>query len=50
LGAGSGREEDIGKECRKVNLVQILCTHVCKWKNRSAETIPGMERGEEKRE
>jgi hypothetical protein len=22
-------------------VVQILCTHVCKWKN-AAETIPGM--------
>jgi hypothetical protein len=23
-------------------MVQILCTHICKWKN---ETIPGMEEG-----
>jgi hypothetical protein len=29
----SGRGEEVGKVCRKVNIVQILCTHVCKWKN-----------------
>jgi hypothetical protein len=29
----SEREEDAGKGCRRVNMVQILCTHVCKWKN-----------------
>jgi hypothetical protein len=23
----------VGKGCKKVNAVQILCTHVCKWKN-----------------
>jgi hypothetical protein len=23
-------------------MVQILCTHVCKWKVISVETIPGM--------
>jgi hypothetical protein len=23
----------VGKGCRRVNMVQILCTHVCKWKN-----------------
>jgi hypothetical protein len=28
----SGRE-DGGKGCRRMNMVQILCTHVCKWKN-----------------
>jgi hypothetical protein len=22
-----------GEGCRSVNMVQILCTHVCKWKN-----------------
>jgi hypothetical protein len=27
-GAGECRER-----CRRVNMVQILCTHVCKWKN-----------------
>jgi hypothetical protein len=27
--------EDIRKVCRrvKVNMVEMLCTHVCKWKN-----------------
>jgi hypothetical protein len=25
--------EDVGRRFRKVNTVQILCTHVCKWKN-----------------
>jgi hypothetical protein len=32
-GAGvstSGREEEVGKGCRWVNVVQILCTQVCK--------------------
>jgi hypothetical protein len=29
----SGRGEEVGKECRRVNIVQILCTHVCKWKS-----------------
>jgi hypothetical protein len=28
---------------RRVNIVQILCTHVCKWKLIPIETIPGME-------
>jgi hypothetical protein len=29
-----------GKE--RVKIVQILCTHVYKWKMRPVETIPGM--------
>jgi hypothetical protein len=29
----SARREDIRKECRKVNVVEIFCTNVCKWKN-----------------
>jgi hypothetical protein len=28
----SGREEEVGKGHGRVNMVQILCTHVCKWK------------------
>jgi hypothetical protein len=28
-----GRGLDLGKECRKVNMVRILCTHVWKWEN-----------------
>jgi hypothetical protein len=38
----SRRGEEVGKGCGRVNMVQILCTHVCKWKTRSVETIPGM--------
>jgi hypothetical protein len=25
--------EDVEKECGRVNMMQILCAHVCKWKN-----------------
>jgi hypothetical protein len=38
----SGRGEEVGKGCGNVNVVQILCTHVCKWKMIPVETIPGM--------
>jgi hypothetical protein len=31
-----------GKGCGRVNIVQILCIHVYKWKNETTETIPGM--------
>jgi hypothetical protein len=41
----SGRGEKEGKG--RVNMVQILYTHVCKWK---IETIPGMWGGENKEE
>jgi hypothetical protein len=34
--------EDVGRGCKRVNMVQILCTHVSKWKNETVETIPGM--------
>jgi hypothetical protein len=34
--------KDIQKECKRVNIVQILCTHVCKWKMIPVETTPGM--------
>jgi hypothetical protein len=37
--------EDVGRGCRRVNMMQILCTHACKWKMRLVETILGM--GEE---
>jgi hypothetical protein len=34
MGVGiSGRGEDVEKGCRRVSIVQILCTHVCEWKN-----------------
>jgi hypothetical protein len=29
----SGREGEMGKVCWRMNIVQILCTHVHKWKN-----------------
>jgi hypothetical protein len=29
----SGRWEDVEKGYRKLNILQMLCTHVCKWKN-----------------
>jgi hypothetical protein len=33
-GAGSsGKREDVGRGCKKENMVQILCPHICKWKN-----------------
>jgi hypothetical protein len=41
----SGREVKVGKWCRKVNMVKILCTHVFKWKMIPVETIPRMGRG-----
>jgi hypothetical protein len=28
-----GEEENIEKAHRRVNMVQMLCTQVCKWKN-----------------
>jgi hypothetical protein len=38
--SGSGKE--VGKRVEEVNMVQILCTHVCTWKMRPIETIPNM--------
>jgi hypothetical protein len=38
----SGREENIKKGYRRVNMVEIKCAHVCKWKKIPVETIPGM--------
>jgi hypothetical protein len=40
-----GGREEVGKGCVRVNIMQILCTHVCEWKNDTCETVPGM--GEE---
>jgi hypothetical protein len=28
-----GGEEEVGKGHERVNIVQILCIHVCKWKS-----------------
>jgi hypothetical protein len=39
----SGSRENVEKGCRKGSILQILCTHVCKWKMIPVETTPGME-------
>jgi hypothetical protein len=31
--AVSGRGEEVEERYKRVNTVQILCKHVCKWKN-----------------
>jgi hypothetical protein len=31
-----------GKWWRRVNMVQILCAHVSKWKTKTCWTVPGM--------
>jgi hypothetical protein len=36
-------EEDVWRKCRMLNMVQTLCTHVCKLKMRPIESIPGMQ-------
>jgi hypothetical protein len=43
-----GRGEDIRKEYRRVNMVEILCTHVMyeNGKMKPVETIPGTGREE----
>jgi hypothetical protein len=37
LSGGSGLVpvggEDVEEGCKRLNIVQVLCTHVCKWKN-----------------
>jgi hypothetical protein len=32
-GAGGCWYQWEGERCRRVNMVQILCTHICIWKN-----------------
>jgi hypothetical protein len=34
--SNSGKVEDLRKECRRENMVEILHTHVCKWKNETS--------------
>jgi hypothetical protein len=34
-----GRREDVGRGCRWVNIVPILCIHIFKWKMRPVATI-----------
>jgi hypothetical protein len=31
------RREVMGKVCRRVNTVQNMCAHVCKWKNKTCQ-------------
>jgi hypothetical protein len=31
-----GKGEKVGKGCKRVNLLQILCTHECKWKKHTS--------------
>jgi hypothetical protein len=40
---------DGGEGCRRVNMVQILCTHVHNVKMIPVETILGMGKGEQRR-
>jgi hypothetical protein len=35
-----GGSEEVEKGCRRVNIVQILCSHESKWKMIPVETIP----------
>jgi hypothetical protein len=32
-----------GEHCGRVNIMQILCAHVCEWKMIPVETIPEMQ-------
>jgi hypothetical protein len=34
--------EDVGKGCKRRNMVQILCTHVFKWSMRPVEIMLGV--------
>jgi hypothetical protein len=40
---GTSCGERCRERCGRVNMVQILCTHVYKRKMRPVETVPGME-------
>jgi hypothetical protein len=46
----SWRGNNVEKVCRRVNMVQILYIHVCKWKMIPVKTVPGMGRGRDKGE
>jgi hypothetical protein len=48
LGVGGGEEEDIRKECSRLNIVEILYSSVEKRKIRPVETILRMEGGRRK--
>jgi hypothetical protein len=32
----------VEERCKRLNIVQMLCIHVCKWKMITVETISGM--------
>jgi hypothetical protein len=32
----SGKEGEMRKGCRRENIVQVMYTHVCKWKNETS--------------
>jgi hypothetical protein len=49
VGGNSGRGEEMKKEGRRVNVVQILCIHVCKWKMRPLELFQELGSGEKRR-
>jgi hypothetical protein len=38
----SGSGDEVGKGCRRMNMVEILYTRVCKQINETIETLPGM--------
>jgi hypothetical protein len=40
-----GGRENIRKRCRRVNIVEILCTYLWKWKNETCWNDSGMEVG-----
>jgi ferredoxin-like protein FixX len=40
------RVDNMRKGCRRVNMVEILCTHDGKWKNETFQIIPKMGMGE----
>jgi hypothetical protein len=45
-GGTSGKGEDVGRGCRRVNMVQIFVHVYVTWKMRPVETVPGMGEGD----
>jgi hypothetical protein len=41
-GIATSKGGKYGKKCDRMNIVQLLCTHVCKYKNETCETIPSI--------
>jgi hypothetical protein len=44
-----GREEVVKRD-RRMNMVQIMCIHVCKYKTIPVETVPGIGEGDERQQ